>query len=160
MAKKKYKLPLEVGFAALCDHIKAIRKTADASGSAVSALAEAVGETVEEIESILNEKQDIHVPVSFTIPTTGWGTDTSVADFPNYYDVAVSGLLETDVVAVTTAPGSAVAARAADFTTVQSYAGKFRLRCKAIPAKAIVATYQITDATVNSDDLSVDTPTA
>lgn len=160
MAQTKYKLPLDVGFAALCDHIKAIKTTAESSGSAVAALAEAVSNVVEEIEGYLNGKQDIHAPVAFTIPTSGWGTDTSVADFPNYYDVTVSGLAATDIIGVTTAPGSAVAARAADFTTVQTYAGKFRLRCKNIPTKAIAAEYHICDATVNTDDLSVDTPTA
>lgn len=159
MAKKKYKLPLEVGFAALCDNIKAIKKTAVASGAAVSALAEAVSRVVEEIEDILNSKQDIRDSVEFTIPTSGWAVDYSVPDFPNFYDIIVPDLLEKEVVSVTAAPGSAATARAADFTTVQSYDGKFRVRCKTIPSTAIVASYQIEDATVEDDDLSV-TPTA
>ena len=140
---KKYKLPLSVGFAALCDHIKAIKKTADQSGSAVTNLAEAVDATVDEIEGVLNEKQDIMPAVPFTIPTTGWGTDNSVPQFPNCYDVTVTGLLDTDVVAVDVAPASEDVARAANFTQTQSYAGAFRLRAKNVPAAAITAQYRI-----------------
>lgn len=55
---KKYKLPLAAGFAALCGHIKAIKQTAEQSGSAVSALAEATAASVEEIEGALDGKQD------------------------------------------------------------------------------------------------------
>lgn len=55
---KKIKLPLENGLAALCNHIKAIKQTAEQSGSAVSALAEATAESIREIEEILNELRD------------------------------------------------------------------------------------------------------
>jgi len=55
---KNIKLPLEKGFAALCNHIKAIKQTAEQSGSAVTALAQATAASLEEIEGILNEKQD------------------------------------------------------------------------------------------------------
>lgn len=143
MGKTKYKLPLAVGFAALCDNIKAIRKTAEQSGSAVSTLAEATSNALDEVDDILMEKQDINPAVTFTIPTTGWGSDDTVPQFPNFYDVAVSNLLESDVVAVDVAPGSADAARAANFTTTQTYAGKFRLRAKNVPSKAIEEQYRI-----------------
>lgn len=128
----------EQGLAALCGFIKTIRTT-------VSDLAEATSTALGEVESMLNSKLDITDNVAFTIPITGWGTDTSVSDYPNYIDVTVSGLLATDTVSVDVAPGSASIARAADFTTVQSYAGKFRLRAKAIPSKAIEAEYHVTN---------------
>lgn len=139
----KYKLPLSVGFAALIDHIKAIKKTADQSGSAVTELAEAVDATVGEIEEVLNAKQDIMPKAPLTIPTTGWSTDSTVPDYPNCYDVVVSGLLDTDVVAVDVAPASEDVARAANFTQTESYAGKFRLRAKNVPTSAITAQYRI-----------------
>ena len=97
----------------------------------------------------------IYEPVAFTIPTSGWGTDSSVPDFPNYYDVTVSGLTEADIVDVITAPSSAMVARAANFAPVQTYAGKFRLRCKTIPAAEIQAEYNVTDAIALTGDLSV-----
>ena len=100
-----------------------------------------------EAEDLLEYEQ----PVAFTIPASGWGSDSSVSDFPYYYDVAVAGLSELDVVAVTVAPGHAVAARAANFSTVQSYTGKFRLRCKTIPTVAIAAEYSRTNTFVCSD---------
>lgn len=140
---KKYKLPLSVGFAALCEHIKAIKKTADQSGSAVTELAMATEQAVTEIEGALNEKQDVNPAVAFTIPTTGWGTDSSVSGYTRYYDVTVTGLKETDVVAVDVAPSSEDTARAANFTQTQSYAGEFRLRAKNVPAAAITAQYRI-----------------
>lgn len=143
MGQTKYKLPLSVGFTALCNHIKSIKKTAEQSGSAVSALAEATGKALDEVDDILMEKLDITPATVFTIPTTGWGSDSTVPKFPNYYDVAVPDLLESDVVAVDVAPGGADAARAANFTTTQTYAGKFRLRAKNVPAEAITAQYRI-----------------
>ena len=54
------------GLAALCEHIKGIRTT-------VGDLAEATAQSVDEIDGILHEKQDINSKVAFTIPTTGWG---------------------------------------------------------------------------------------
>ena len=98
----------------------------------------------------------IYEPVAFTIPTSGWGTDDSVPDFPNCYDVSVSGLTEADVVDVNVAPNSVKVARAANFAPVQTYAGKFRLRCKTIPTAEIEAEYNVTDAIALTDDLSVE----
>ncbi len=56
---KNIKLPLKDGFATLCSHIKAIKRTAEQSGSAVTSLAQATAASLEEIEGILNEKQDV-----------------------------------------------------------------------------------------------------
>lgn len=55
---KKIKLPLETGLSALCNHIRAIKQTAEQSGSAVSSLAQATADSIGEIEDILDSKVD------------------------------------------------------------------------------------------------------
>lgn len=132
------------GLAALCEHIKGIRTT-------VGDLAEATAQSVDEIDGILHEKQDINSKVAFTIPTTGWGTDSSVPQHSKFIDITVSGLLETDIVAVDVAPGSSEIARAANFTNTQSYAGKFRLRAASVPTAAISAQYHIINTVKYTD---------
>ena len=79
------------GLAALCEHIKGIRTT-------VGDLAEATAQSVDEIDGILHEKQDINSKVAFTIPTTGWGTDSSVPQHPKFIDTAeeIAALLADD----------------------------------------------------------------
>lgn len=114
-------------------------------------LAEATAQSVDEIDGILHEKQDINSKVAFTIPTTGWGTDSSVPQHPKFIDITVSGLLETDIVAVDVAPGSSEIARAANFTNTQSYAGKFRLRAASVPTAAISAQYHIINTVKYTD---------
>ena len=122
------------GLAALCEHIKDIRTT-------VGDLAEATAQSVDEIDGILHEKQDINSKVAFTIPTTGWGTDSSVLQHPKFIDI----------VAVDVAPGSSEIARAANFTNTQSYAGKFRLRAASVPTAAISAQYHIINTVKYTD---------
>lgn len=90
-------------------------------------------------------KLDVNAAVLFTIPTTGWGTDSSVPSHPYYKDVPVTGLSDSDIVSVTVAPTSAEAARAAGFSNTQSYSGYFRIRCAAVPQTAISAEYHITN---------------
>ena len=89
------------------------------------------------------ERQGLYEPVLFTIPTTGWETDSSLSDFPMCYDVADERITETDVVAVDVAPGGAETARGANFTTTETFDGGFRLRAKRIPEKPIVAQYRM-----------------
>ena len=127
MLTRPAKLPLETSFAWLCGFI----------GTLASGL------------TLLSQgKEEVNAAVNFTIPVSGWGTDNTVPTHPNYIDFTVSGLLSSDIVAVDVAPGSADVAQAANFTTTQSYAGKFRLRCKTVPTAAISAQYHITN-TVN-----------
>ena len=118
------KLPLEESFASLCGFIGALR-------SGLLMLAQG--------------KEDVNAAVDFTIPVTGWGTDNTVPSYPHYIDIAVTGLLATDIVSVVVSPESAGVARAANFTTTQSYAGKFRLRAANVPTAAITAQYHITN---------------
>ncbi len=118
------KLPKEYSFAYLCGYVAAIR---------------------DGFTTILDDKQDIHGATSLTIPATGWGTDSSVPDYPYYKDFTVSGLLATDIVDINIAPASALTASAAEFLGTESSAGSFRLRCKNVPAAAITAQYHITN---------------
>lgn len=118
------KLPKETSFAWLCGFIGTLH-------TCINVLAQG--------------KADVNEKVDFTIPVSGWGTDNSVPSHPNYIDVAVSGLLATDIVAVDVAPGSASVAEAANFTSTQSYAGYFRLRAESVPTAAITAQYHITN---------------
>ena len=89
------------------------------------------------------ERQGLYEPVLFTIPVTGWETDSNFSDFPLYYDVADERITPQDVVAVDVAPGSAETARGANFTTTETFDGGFRLRAKRIPEKPIVAQYRM-----------------
>ena len=124
MLRRPAKLPLESSFASLCAFIGNLRTGLLMLGQC---------------------KQDINAAVAFTIPTTGWGTDTTVPQYPYYLDIDVSGLLATDIVDVNVAPANAWTASAAEFTSTQSYAGKFRLRCANIPEAAISAEYHVTN---------------
>lgn len=148
MKSKRYKILSESGVSTLCNYVKANRKLAEKSGTAVSTLADTVELTVKEIESILNNKQDISAVISFTIPVTGWKSDASISSYPQYYEVAVPGLLETDVVEVTVSPTSSRIALEAGFTLTQSFDGRFRLRAISIPAQAILAQYRVIRATI------------
>lgn len=148
---KKIKLPLEVGLPAIFNHIRAIKKTAEQSGSAVSALAQATAESVAEIEGILNEKQDASVAVPFTIPKTGWASmeidesSEEMADmheYSFYYDLPVDGITAKDRADVTISPGSVETATACGLCpTTETLEGKIRLRSAIQPSENIVAEY-------------------
>lgn len=106
---------------------------------------EQVGVLVEEVaKRLTNIQGSVSAPVQITIPTVGWGTDSTVEDYPIYYDVEVDGLTEQDIVMVVVAPVSASVAQSADFTSTQSFDGLFRLRAKQLPADTILAQYHIT----------------
>lgn len=124
MLTRPAKLPLESSFAWLCGFI---------------------GTLWQGLGVLVSGKEEVNEGVSFTIPVSGWGTDSSVPDYPNYIDITVSGLLDTDIVAVDVAPGSYKVASAANFCSTQSYAGRFRLRAESIPSAAITAQYHVTN---------------
>ena len=122
MLPRIIKVPLKTSFAFLCGFIGTLR---------------------DGLELLAQNKADVNAVVNFTIPTSGWGTDNTVPSHPNYIDIAVTSLLDTDIVEVNVAPESVNTARAANFTVTQSYAGKFRLRAEKIPTAAISAQYHI-----------------
>lgn len=84
--------------------------------------------------------------VSFSIPATGWKTDSSVPGYTNYIDIAISGLTAADYVAVDVVPASSAVARAANFVATESRAGILRLRAASVPTAAISAQYHIITA--------------
>ena len=84
--------------------------------------------------------------VSFSIPATGWKTDSSVPGYTNYIDIAISGLTAADYVAVDVAPASSAVARAANFVATESRAGILRLRAASVPTATISAQYHIITA--------------
>ncbi|WP_295761152.1 hypothetical protein [uncultured Oscillibacter sp.] len=148
---KKIKLPLENGLAALCNHIKAIKQTAEQSGSAVSALAQATAGSIEEIEGILSEKQDASNAVPFTVPAAGWASEeidengegeADMHEYSYYYDLAVGGITAKDRVDVTISPGSIGTATVCGLCpTTETLAGKIRLRSASRPNENIAAEY-------------------
>ena len=88
-------------------------------------------------------RQKITPLVPITIPTDGWGTDETYPKYPNCYDIAIPGLLETDMVIMESLPVSDDVARAANFMQTETCAGKVRLRAENVPAGAISAQYRI-----------------
>ena len=121
---KPTKLPLPTSFAWLCGFIGTLR---------------------DGLVLLSEGKHDVNPAVAFTIPASGWGTDSSVPSHPNYIDITVSGLLASDIVDVDVAPASTSVAVAANFTATESYAGRFRLRAENVPTAAISAQYHITN---------------
>ena len=80
--------------------------------------------------------------IAVAIQTTGWVEDAANADYPYYYDIAVSGITAKDRVGITIAPGSL--ANAVDCKlcpTNNTMAGKIRIWAKAVPAAVISAEY-------------------
>lgn len=148
---KNIKLPLETGLTALCNHIKAIKQTAEQSGSAVSALAQGTAASLGEIEGILGEKQDASSAVPFTIPAAGWVAEEidesgegpeNMHEYSYYYDLAVDGITAKDRADVTIAPVSIETATACGLCpTTETIQGKIRLRSVSKPNESIVAEY-------------------
>lgn len=80
---------------------------------------------------------------SFTIPTSGWSTD-STTGYTKYYDVTVSGVTANDRADVIIAAGSVNAAAACGLCPVsETLAGKVRIRATKVPTAAISAEYWI-----------------
>ena len=80
--------------------------------------------------------------VSITIPTTGWNQDSNSA-YPNYIDIAATGITESDCVALVIAPDSNVVAKKCYFTSTESLPNYLRIRVRNIPTEPIKAFYYI-----------------
>lgn len=94
-------------------------------------------------DSLASGKQSKPLTGSVTIPITGWGSD-STADYPKYYDIAVTGVTASDRASVDIGSASLVAAVACGmFQTCETLAGKIRLRAAGVPAAALTANYWI-----------------
>jgi hypothetical protein len=156
MAKKPYKLPLDVGFPALCDEIKADRTTVKQLSSTVADLAQALSDSMKEIEAALN---DHPTSVPFQIPVSGWKTDElpedddaeveeeSTDEYPYYFDLAVDGVTSADHATVTIASSSYRTAADCGLCPVNETmdGGIIRLRSAQIPKDTIEGEYWVED---------------
>lgn len=106
-------------------------------------VADAAAAALDEMDGVKADKTEF---VSFSIPATGWKTDSSVPGYTNYIDIAISGLTAADYVAVDVVPASSAVARAANFVATESRACILRLRAASVPTAAISAQYHIITA--------------
>ena len=120
-----------------------LRAVSQKSKDRAAQVADAAAAALDEMDGVKADKTEF---VSFSIPATGWKTDSSVPGYTNYIDIAISGLTAADYVAVDVAPASSAVARAANFVATESRAGILRLRAASVPTAAISAQYHIITA--------------
>lgn len=120
-----------------------LRAVSQKSKDRAAQVADTAAAALDEMDEVKADKTEF---VSFSIPATGWKTDSSVPGYTNYIDIAISGLTAADYVAVDVVPASSAVARAADFTSTESMAGVLRLRAASVPSAAISAQYHIIEA--------------
>ena len=110
---------------------------------ALTKVAEVIESAGADIEALDSGKADKPTAVSCTIPISGWSKD-STADYPNFYDIAVTGVTGKDRAEVTLAPsGLDTAVKCGMCQTCETLAGKIRLRAASIPASEIAAEFWI-----------------
>ena len=83
-------------------------------------------------------KADSVVPHDFSIPITGWQTDTEVAEYPHYIDITAD-VPATTVVSVSIDPASADVAGKAMLVNPETRTGAIRIRAHNIPTAEISA---------------------
>lgn len=120
-----------------------LRAVSQKSKDRAAQVADAAAAALDEMDGVKADKTEF---VSFSIPATGWKTDSSVPGYTNYIDIAISGLTAADYVAVDVAPASSAVARAANFVAAESRAGILRLRAASVPTATISAQYHIITA--------------
>ena len=120
-----------------------LRAVSQKSKDRAAQVADAAAAALEEMYGL---KADRATFVSFSIPVTGWKSDSSVPGYTKYIDIKVDGLTAADSVGVDVDPSSSAVARAADFTSTESMAGVLRLRAASVPSAAISAQYHIIEA--------------
>lgn len=120
-----------------------LRAVSQQSKDRAAQVADTAAAALDEMDGVKADKTEF---VSFSIPATGWKTDSSVPGYTNYIDIAISGLTAADYVAVDVAPSSSAVARAANFVATESSAGILRLRAASVPTATISAQYHIITA--------------
>lgn len=120
-----------------------LRAVSQKSKDRAAQVADAAAAALDEMDGVKADKTEF---VSFSIPATGWKTDSSVPGYTNYIDIAISGLTAADYVAVDVAPSSSAVARTANFVATESRAGILRLRAASVPTATISAQYHIITA--------------
>lgn len=83
-------------------------------------------------------KADSVVPHDLSIPTTGWQTDTEVAEYPYYIDITAD-VTSTTVVSVSIDPASADVAGKAMLVNPETRTGAIRIRAHSVPTAEISA---------------------
>ena len=83
-------------------------------------------------------KADSVVPHDLSIPTTGWQTDTEVAEYPHYIDITAD-VTSTTVVSVSIDPASADVAGKAMLVNPETRTGAIRIRAHSVPTAEISA---------------------
>lgn len=83
-------------------------------------------------------KADSVVPHDLSIPTTGWKTDTEVAEYPHYIDITAD-VTSTTVVSVSIDPASADVAGKAMLVNPETHTGAIRIRAHSVPTAEISA---------------------
>lgn len=151
----KWKITDSLGFSTLINYVKQTKQVSDGNTSDISdlrddiqGLASQTAETFQAVDTALetmdSEKQDLTNEVSATIPVTGWKEDTSVADYPKYYDLTATGITAVDSASVYIAPASIGAAvNCGICPTCETLAGKIRIRSAQVPSSAISVRYWI-----------------
>ena len=119
-----------------------LRAVSQKSKDRAAQVADTAAAALDEMDGVKADKTEF---VSFSIPATGWKTDSSVPGYTNYIDIAISGLTAADYVA-DVAPASSAVARAANFVATESRAGILRLRAASVPTATISAQYHIITA--------------
>lgn len=120
-----------------------LRAVSQKSKDRAEQVADTAAAALDEMDEVKADKTEF---VSFSIPATGWKTDSSVPGYTNYIDIAISGLTAADYVAVDVAPASSAVARAANFVATESRVGILRLRAASVPTATISAQYHIITA--------------
>ena len=84
-----------------------LRSAASQSSNATAKVASAAAAALEEMHGL---KADRATFVSFSIPVTGWKSDSSVPGYMKYIDIKVDGLTAADSVVVDVVPASSAVA--------------------------------------------------
>ena len=115
---------------------KAIARCAE---NTTKGIAELAGITLENVRELDAAKADKPLCSAVTIPASGWADD-GAADYPKYYDIAVSGVTADNRADVIIAPASlAVAVNCGFYPVTEARSGAVRVRAVNVPAAAISA---------------------
>ena len=118
-----------------------MRSVAEKVSSFIGSVIQTVVDALEEIE---NSKADKSESVSITIPTSGWKSDSTVSDYPYYYDLTASNVIANDCISIMISPSSQqTAMKCGMCPTNESFAGVIRIRSTNIPSSTILAQYWI-----------------
>lgn len=107
-AENKLKLLRDEGLGELCAAIRGAKQTADTAGTAVSALADAVSESLDEIDGIFTDLGQ--TLIDGNLPVTGWVDNTDeeskTAGYDKMYSLTTEGATVDDSARVIIYPTS------------------------------------------------------